>query len=123
MCGITGLFAFNMVGRINLIHLEGATRCLEKRGPDHQGSWFDDVVGLGQRRLSIIDTSDSANQPMVDDTGRYRIIFNGEIYNYRQLKRDLSAKGISFQPVRLHSVAECPVHPPAAGGAWRLLSL
>ncbi len=96
MCGITGLFAFNMVGRINLIHLEEATRCLEKRGPDHQGSWFDDVVGLGQRRLSIIDTSESANQPMVDETGRYRIVFNGEIYNYRQLKKELIAKGISF---------------------------
>ena len=64
MCGITGLYAFNMVGRINLIHLEAATRCLEKRGPDHQGSWFDDVVGLGHRRLSVIDTSPEANQPL-----------------------------------------------------------
>ncbi len=96
MCGITGLYAFNMVGRINLIHLEAATRCLEKRGPDNQGSWFDDVVGLGHRRLSVIDTSPEANQPMIDETGRYRIIFNGEIYNYEGLGRELRAKGITF---------------------------
>ncbi len=97
MCGITGIYAFNMVGRINLIHLEAATRSLEKRGPDKQGSWFDDIVGLGHRRLSVIDTSDEASQPMLDETGRYRIIFNGEIYNYQVLRKELSAKGIAFR--------------------------
>ncbi|XOV93215.1 MAG: asparagine synthase (glutamine-hydrolyzing) [Bacteroidota bacterium] len=97
MCGITGLYAFNMVGRINLIHLEAATRCLEKRGPDNQGSWFDDVVGLGHRRLSVIDTSAEANQPMIDESGRYRIIFNGEIYNYKELGRELRGKGVTFR--------------------------
>lgn len=97
MCGITGLYAFNMVGRINLIHLEAATRCLEKRGPDSQGSWFDDVVGLGHRRLSVIDVSEEANQPMSDESGRYRIIFNGEIYNYKALRKELSSKGITFK--------------------------
>ena len=97
MCGITGLYAFNMVGRINLIHLEAATRCLEKRGPDNQGSWFDDVVGLGHRRLSVIDVSEEANQPMSDESGRYRIIFNGEIYNYKALGKELRAKGVKLR--------------------------
>lgn len=97
MCGITGIFAFNPVGRINLVHLEQATRCLESRGPDFQGSWFDERIGLGHRRLSIIDTSEAGNQPMVDDTGRYRIVFNGEIYNYKKLKSELSAKGVTFR--------------------------
>lgn len=97
MCGITGLYAFNMVGRINLIHLEAATRSLEKRGPDNQGSWFDDVVGLGHRRLSVIDTSAEANQPMIDESGRFRIIFNGEIYNYREIRKELVSNGITFR--------------------------
>lgn len=96
MCGITGIFAFNSIGRINLVHLEAATRCLEKRGPDYQNTWFDEVVGLGHRRLSVIDTTPAGNQPMQDATGRYHIIFNGEIYNYRQLRQELQGKGITF---------------------------
>ncbi|WP_421892991.1 asparagine synthase (glutamine-hydrolyzing) [Marinoscillum sp.] len=97
MCGITGIFAFNSVGRINLVHLEAATRKLEKRGPDVHNSWFDDVVGLGHRRLSIIDTSAAGNQPMRDATGRYHIVFNGEIYNYKSLRAALEKEGCVFQ--------------------------
>ncbi|MFY0608165.1 MAG: asparagine synthase (glutamine-hydrolyzing) [Cyclobacteriaceae bacterium] len=97
MCGITGIFAFNPIGRMNLVHLEAATRALEKRGPDAQDSWFDDVVGLGHRRLSVIDTSSAANQPMVDASGRYRIVFNGEIYNFRALRKSLESVGYSFR--------------------------
>lgn len=97
MCGITGIFAFNSIGRINLVHLEEATRLLEKRGPDVQGSWFDDVVGLGHRRLSIIDTSAAGNQPMADPSGRYHLIFNGEIYNFAALRESLTDLGHSFR--------------------------
>lgn len=97
MCGITGIFAFNTIGRINLVHLEAATRSLEKRGPDAHNSWFDHVVGLGHRRLSIIDTSNAANQPMADQSGRYRLVFNGEIYNYQQLRQELRSLGHTFQ--------------------------
>ncbi|MFT6883785.1 MAG: asparagine synthase (glutamine-hydrolyzing) [Marinoscillum sp.] len=96
MCGISGLFAFNPVGRMNLMHLEASTRALEKRGPDVHDTWFDDVVGLGHRRLSILDTSDAGNQPMRDSSGRYHIVFNGEIYNYKALRLELSQKGVSF---------------------------
>lgn len=96
MCGITGIFAFNLVGKFNKIHTAAATQALEKRGPDFHQVYLDDWVGLGHRRLSIIDTSAIAHQPMWDEDNRYCIIFNGEIFNYRELKQELTAKGISF---------------------------
>jgi asparagine synthase (glutamine-hydrolysing) len=66
MCGITGILAFNLVGKFNLINVTAATAALSKRGPDHQGLYTDQFVGLGHRRLSIIDTSAAAHQPMWD---------------------------------------------------------
>lgn len=97
MCGITGVYAFNMVGRVSMINLSNATMALEKRGPDYQNTYNDQVVALGHRRLSIIDTSPKGHQPMTDPSGRYIIIYNGEIYNYRALKAQLEAKGIEFK--------------------------
>src|SRR6478609_233401 len=96
MCGITGIFAFNLVGKFNKIDVTNATMALEKRGPDFQDIYIDEWVGLGHRRLSIIDTSEGGNQPMWDDNKRYCIIFNGEIFNYQELKSDLEKKGVTF---------------------------
>ncbi len=96
MCGITGIFAFNLVGKFNKIHVTQATMSLEKRGPDFQDIFIDEWVGLGHRRLSIIDTSNVSNQPMWDDQHRYCIVFNGEIFNYRELRHDLVRKGVTF---------------------------
>ncbi|MFZ6014385.1 MAG: asparagine synthase (glutamine-hydrolyzing) [Bacteroidota bacterium] len=96
MCGITGIFAFNLVGKFNKIHVTNATMSLEKRGPDFQDIHLDEWVGLGHRRLSIIDTSSIAHQPMWDESKRYCIIFNGEIFNYHELKQQLLDRGISF---------------------------
>src|SRR5690348_18512910 len=96
MCGITGIFAFNLVGKFNKIHVTAATMSLQKRGPDFQDIYIDEFVGLGHRRLSIIDTSAIANQPMWDEGKRYCIIFNGEIFNYRELRQELESKGVSF---------------------------
>jgi len=96
MCGITGIYAFNEVGRINLINLFKATETLQRRGPDHGALFNDYYVGLGHRRLSVIDTSAKANQPMKDATGRYVIIYNGEIYNYKELRSQLQSRGVSF---------------------------
>lgn len=70
--------------------------CLEKRGPDFQDIYIDEWVGLGHRRLSIIDTRSIANQPMWDETKQYCIVFNGEIFNYRELRKKLTDKGVSF---------------------------
>lgn len=96
MCGITGIFAFNLVGKFNLINVAAATQALHKRGPDNQGIYTDQFVGLGHRRLSIIDTSAAAHQPMWDSTRRYCMVFNGEIFNYLELKQQLKEKGVAF---------------------------
>ena len=96
MCGITGIYAFNQIGRLNMINLARATQMLERRGPDNQGLFIDEFVGLGHRRLSIIDTSHLANQPMTDPTGRYQLIYNGELYNYQSLRKELVDEGVEF---------------------------
>ncbi|MCE7863078.1 MAG: asparagine synthase (glutamine-hydrolyzing) [Bacteroidetes bacterium CHB5] len=96
MCGITGVFAFNLLGKFNMIHVTAATMALEKRGPDVHRVYTDEFVGLGHRRLSIIDTSATANQPMWDASQRFCIVFNGEIFNYRELRKELEAKGVQF---------------------------
>jgi asparagine synthase (glutamine-hydrolysing) len=77
MCGITGIFSFNLVGKFNKIHITNATMALEKRGPDFQDIYIDEWIGIGHRRLSIIDTSEAGNQPMWDESKRYSIVFNG----------------------------------------------
>ena len=97
MCGITGIYAFNEVGRFGMINLVAATDKLEKRGPDHHGTFTTHFVGLGHRRLSIIDRSENGRQPMKDEEGRYTIVFNGEIYNYKALREGLRAKGFQFR--------------------------
>lgn len=94
MCGITGIFAFNLVGKFNLVNITAATQAISKRGPDNQEIYHDEFVGLGHRRLSIIDTSAVAHQPMWDETKRYCIIFNGEIFNFQELKKELQSKGV-----------------------------
>ncbi|HEV8513008.1 MAG TPA: asparagine synthase (glutamine-hydrolyzing) [Cyclobacteriaceae bacterium] len=95
MCGITGIFAFNLVGKFNLVNITAATQALAKRGPDNQDIYHDEFVGLGHRRLSIIDTSAVAHQPMWDETKRYCIIYNGEIFNFLELKKELEQRGVT----------------------------
>jgi asparagine synthase (glutamine-hydrolysing) len=96
MCGITGIMAFNLVGKMNMIHLTNATMALKKRGPDFQDIYHDDFVGLGHQRLSIIDTSAASNQPLWDESKRYCIVFNGEIFNFKSLRESLVKSGYSF---------------------------
>jgi asparagine synthase (glutamine-hydrolysing) len=103
MCGITGIYAFNEIGRFNSIHLANATQKLNKRGPDAQNMSLHHYVNLGHARLSIIDLSTEANQPMQDETGRYTIVFNGEIFNFQEIKTRLESLGETF---RTHSDTE-----------------
>lgn len=85
MCGITGYYAFKTTATANLAKIEQSTEKLFLRGPDSGNVFVNESVALGHRRLSIIDTSSCATQPMTDITGRYVLIFNGEIFNYKQL--------------------------------------
>ncbi|MEQ9405267.1 MAG: asparagine synthase (glutamine-hydrolyzing) [Cyclobacteriaceae bacterium] len=90
MCGIIGYKSFKSNASILKESLGNAVHALVLRGPDSNGVFFDNKIGLGHTRLSIIDTSENANQPMTDSSGRYTLIFNGEIYNYQELNNSLS---------------------------------
>lgn len=96
MCGITGLFAFTDTGRSALAALPASTDAIVSRGPDSQGHFVYDRCGLGFRRLAILDLSADGNQPMTDESGRYTIVFNGEIFNFRELRQRLIKKGHHF---------------------------
>lgn len=97
MCGITGVFAFNLVGKFSKINVAAATASLAHRGPDFHDVYVDEWVCLGHRRLSVIDTREIAHQPMWDETGRWCIIFNGELFNFKDLRADLLQRGFSFR--------------------------
>lgn len=94
MCGIVGAVSQN---KEQLSRIGVATDTLSKRGPDNQQSELIGNLALGHARLSIIDTTVSANQPFTDNTKRYTLIFNGEIYNYQELKEELILEGLKFR--------------------------
>ncbi len=89
MCGITGILHFNKVPDAPQ-RVRAMTNAIAHRGPDAEGFYDEPAIALGHRRLSIIDLSGAANQPFFDATGNYVMVFNGEIYNYLELKEQLS---------------------------------
>lgn len=89
MCGIAGILAFNGSGTDRFV-IRRMTDAMAHRGPDAQNDFVEGPVALGHRRLSIIDLSDTANQPLADHSGRYWIVFNGEIYNYQEVRGKLA---------------------------------
>lgn len=93
MCGIVGIVTKS---KKQLAFIDSATQTLIKRGPDNQTTQQFSGLALGHARLSIIDRSESANQPFKDKSKRYTIVFNGEIYNYKTLKKDLINDGVDF---------------------------
>ena len=114
MCGIAGL-----------IHLDGApvspavlqkmTDVIAHRGPDGEGHWIEGNIGIGHRRLAIIDLSPAGNQPMLSADHRYVLSYNGEVYNFRELRSELEAKGYWFRSktdseVVLNALAEWGVN-------------
>lgn len=86
MCGLAGLYYFNQQTSGSAA-IRQMTDCIAHRGPDAEGFYNDEQVALGHRRLSIIDLSANSNQPFHEASGRYVIIFNGEIYNYQEVKK------------------------------------
>ena len=96
MCGICGILYFDRSRRVNTSSLEAMTDCLAHRGPDDRGIWINRNVGLGHRRLSIIDLSIAGNQPLSNETGDIWITYNGEIYNFLELRKKLEIAGHQF---------------------------
>lgn len=96
MCGITGLI--NLEKKlVDKTALTNMTNALEHRGPDDEGFFIEKNIGLGHRRLSIIDLSKAGHQPMFYDNRNLVIVFNGEIYNYLEIRNELKDKGYKFK--------------------------
>ena len=106
MCGIAGRFNRDRSWNVSPDEVRAMCDRIVHRGPDDQGQFTSGSVGLGMRRLSIIDVA-GGHQPMTTEDGRCTIVFNGEIYNYRQLRKDLEGKGHRF---RTASDTECVLH-------------
>ena len=110
MCGINGIFAYApaaaAVDRTELLRVRDS---MIARGPDGAGVWIggDGRVGLAHRRLAILDLSEAGAQPMHSTDGRLVVSFNGEIYNYPELRSELERDGIAF---RSHSDTEVLLH-------------
>lgn len=100
MCGIAGIVTYGDAAAqpVDRDELRRMRDAMAVRGPDGAGEWFsaDGSVGLAHRRLAIIDLDSRAAQPMVSADGALVVVFNGEIYNYRELKRDLECEGAVF---------------------------
>ena len=96
MCGINGIMDFNGDKPDRMI-LVDMNMSIEHRGPDAGNVEIFGNIGLGHRRLSIIDLARHADQPMISDEGQYAIAYNGEIYNFPALKDDLLALGFIFK--------------------------
>lgn len=117
MCGIAGLI--NLDGApVSPVVLQKMTDAIAHRGPDGEGHWIEGNVGFGHRRLSIIDLSPAGHQPMISADHRYVLSYNGEVYNYRELRAELEAEGYWF---RSRTDSEVVLHALAHWGTDALL--
>lgn len=100
MCGINGIVRLSPTAApLDRDELVRTRDYMASRGPDGEGAWFspDGRVGLGHRRLAILDLSPAGAQPMASADGRYRLVYNGELYNFRELRRELAGQGAAFR--------------------------
>ena len=95
MCGIVGVVDFR--SDVDRETIRKAASTLRLRGPDDSGVWTCGNVGLGHQRLSVIDLSSSGHQPMVSEDGRYVVVYNGEIYNFLEIREELSDDGAQWR--------------------------
>jgi asparagine synthase (glutamine-hydrolysing) len=108
VCGLCGVFARDGLTPADLRSVRAATELLARRGPDDDGYWCEGRVVLGFRRLAILDTSERGHQPMLTRDGRYVIVFNGELYNFRELRSQLEREcGVGFRSTSDTEVALC----------------
>ena len=96
MCGIVGQLNFDK-SPVSAVILKKMTDVIKHRGPDGEGHWIEGNIGFGHRRLSIIDLSPAGHQPIISADHRYVLTYNGEIYNFRELRTELEAKGYWFR--------------------------
>ena len=96
MCGIAGIYS-KRSSNINLSLIKSMTDAIAHRGPDGEGHFVDQQIAFGHRRLAILDLSDNGRQPMSSDDGKITITFNGEIYNFKELRKELQQAGHSFK--------------------------
>ncbi|MDU9404596.1 asparagine synthase (glutamine-hydrolyzing) [Pseudomonas sp. zfem004] len=96
MCGITGLIHLNN-NPVSPVVLQRMTDAIAHRGPDGEGHWIEGNVGLGHRRLAIIDLSPAGHQPIASVSQRYVMAYNGEVYNFRELRTELESLGYQFR--------------------------
>lgn len=97
MCGIAGTFQIDLSRPANDGRVPAALRALAHRGPDDEGVYTNGRAFLGHRRLSIIDASPAGHQPFTDNGGRYTIAYNGEVFNFQELRAELEAQGHAFR--------------------------
>lgn len=97
MCGLVGLVSHNGICQDHKVSIRNSIKSLNHRGPDGEGHYEDSFCLLAHRRLSIIDLSENGKQPMSCQNGRYWIVFNGEIYNYIEIRKELCQKGYKFR--------------------------
>ena len=96
MCGICGIYNNDKGHKVEESTLRRMADSIAHRGPDDRGFFTDENLGISNLRLSIIDLSQAGHQPMKDESGRYWIVYNGEIYNYVELRQQLAGKGVQF---------------------------
>lgn len=118
MCGIAGMLRTGG-GGVSPALLQRMTDIIKHRGPDGEGHWIEGPVGLGHRRLSIIDLSPAGQQPMMSADQRFVMTYNGEVYNFRELRAELEAEGHQF---RSRTDTEVILTAFAAWGAERAVS-
>ncbi|HMP42576.1 MAG TPA: asparagine synthase (glutamine-hydrolyzing), partial [Roseiflexaceae bacterium] len=128
MCGIVGIWNYRSAAPVDRGLLAAMRDQMLHRGPDDAGDYFDDAAGLGLgfRRLSIIDLSPAGHQPMCNEDGRVWLVFNGEIYNFQALRPALEARGHTFRSrsdteVILHQYEE--YGPDAIADLWGMFGL
>ncbi len=97
MCGISGIVSKQDLSKSDIERLDASVATLKKRGPDSSGTYTHNNVGLGHTRLAILDTSNAASQPFFSEDQNYVLVFNGEIYNFMDLRRDLEKEGLVFK--------------------------
>jgi asparagine synthase (glutamine-hydrolysing) len=97
MCGLFGIIYRDSSLKPSYEHLLGSAQQLRHRGPDAEGVYADMGIGLAHRRLALLDLDARSDQPFWDDTGRYCLVYNGEIYNYKELRAELRERHVAFR--------------------------